>query len=518
MRFSIHLSQAEFVSQLRYSISIIAGSNIFQALTMMLQISRFCTVSNAKGVFEKLRITSFVYMVIFLFLILFSIFNTLITTNFRPRQPQAYDIENVVIQHISCSFPLSGQYHKAPRCTFYLLSVFTIIIRNHEWLAVSAAASALTYTGVAAIHLVILFWLNNEFDLSKTKTHCEYIPLPGAGAPFLACAGVEDPDIAIAMNIVSSAMLGALPIAVWSTTFRKSTSKPILIYWLLLLAVGHLASTWSVANPNRHFQICSKDRIEPLPGPDYQAPLLDQVWRSSLHSLVTTAQQSSQALGNRSSPPCTYSCFATTGYAGRRVQDIGAYELYSEDTSSPSASTIRHNSVLFWWAYTILALLTLFTERKENWVPHWAQKPVFSAEYRHRPLASRWEWKIVTYIAIAATCSSATTSTAIHITLLSLVQITTRLASVAAFCGSIIFVETANARKWKGLEQEPFTAVGQWSCLATVFLVLLAAGVSRMGAGRGALSENESNIEHAENDWDAEAEKEYWNCRVGYAS
>lgn len=396
----------------------------------MLQISRFRNIINAKGAFEKLRSTSFVYMVIFLFLILLSIFNTLITTNLRPRQPQTYDVEDVVVQLISCSFPLSGQYHKTPRCTFYLLSAFTIIIRNHEWLAVSAAASVLTYTGVAAVHLIILFWLNNEFDLSKAKTHCEYIPLPGAGASILACAGIEDPDIAIAMNIVRSAMLGALPIAVWSTTFRKSTSKPILIYWLLLLAVGHLASTWSVANPNHHFQICSKNRVESLPGPDYQAPLLDQVWRSSLHSLVVTAQQSPRALGNGSSPPCTYSCFATTGYVGRRVQDIGAYELYSEDTSSRSASKTRYNNVLFWWAYTTLALLTLFTERKDNWVPHWAQKPVCSAGYRHRPLASRWAWKIVTYITITATGSSAATSTAIHVTLLSLVQVTTRLASV----------------------------------------------------------------------------------------
>jgi len=125
---------------------------------------------------------------------------------------------------------------------------------------------------------------------------------------------------------------------------------------------------------------------------------------------------------------------------------------------------------------------------------------------------------------IAGTSSSAATSTTIHITLLSLAQILIKLVSVAAFCGSIILVETRNARMWKALEQEPIAAVGQWSCLATVFLVLLAAGVSRMCAGRGARSGNESNIEHAKNGWegsedrDAETGKEDWNWTVGYAS
>jgi len=291
-------------------------------------------------------------------------------------------------------FPPSGQYHKAPRYTFYLLLVFTVIIRNHEWLAVSAAASVLTYTGVAAIHLFILFAANNKFHLLETKSRCESIPFPGAGAPLIACAGIIDPDTSLSMNIVSSAMLGALPIAAWSTTFRKSTSRPILIYWLLLLAVGHLSSTWTVADPNHHFQICSKDNIEPPRGASYQAPLLDQVWRNSLHSLVSTAQQSSQALGNGSSPPCMYSCFVTTDYVGRRVQDIGAYELTSEDVSSQSISENRHHSIMFWWAYTVLALLTLFTVEKPNLVPHWAQKPVFSAKCRHWPLASDGNGKV----------------------------------------------------------------------------------------------------------------------------
>lgn len=365
---------------------------------MMLGISRLCNVIYLKGALEKQRFPDIVYIVMFLFLILFSIVKTLYPIDFRPRQPQKYDIENVAVQPMSCSFPLSGQYHKAPRYTFYILLVFTVVIRNHEWLAVGAAASVLTYTGVAAIHLVILFAANNRLDLLKTKTRCESIPLPGAGATFLACAGIFDPDASLFFNIVSSAMLGALPVAVWWTTFRKSASRPILIHWLLLLAVGHLFSTWTVTDPNHHFQICSKNNTEPPPGANYQAPLLDQVWHNSLHSLISAAQQSSQALGNSPSPPCLYSCFATPDYVGRRVQDIGAWKLTRKAASSESVSMNRRHGIMFWWAYTLLAFLTLFTREKKSWLPHWAQKPFFSAD---RPLASRWTRKRAAYIAVA---------------------------------------------------------------------------------------------------------------------
>lgn len=150
---------------------------------------------------------------------------------------------------------------------------------------------------------------------------------------------------------------------------------------------------------------------------------------------------------------------------------------------------------------------------------------------------------IAVAVAVAGTGSSAATSTTIHITVITLVQTFTKLVSVVAFCGSILVVETRNGRTWKAVEQEPFTAVGQWSCLAIVVLVLLAAGVSRMWAGRGAgsafgviqrleagveepdqakaWSENQSSIEHAKDgseDRDTELGKEDWDWRIGYAS
>jgi len=131
--------------------------------------------------------------------------------------------------------------------------IFTVVIHNHEWLAAGAAASVLNYSGVAAIHLIILFATNARFNMPKTKTHCESVPIPNSSTPFLACAGVNGPDQTLAMAIVNTAMFSALPTAAWSTAFRKSRSKPILIFWIFLLAVGHTFWNLITPDPNLHF-------------------------------------------------------------------------------------------------------------------------------------------------------------------------------------------------------------------------------------------------------------------------
>ena len=271
------------------------------------------------------EITNAVYIVIFSYLILFSIFNSLyldIPPASEIYQPDHYEVENVTIKPVGCSFLISDYYERTPRYICYLLLMFTVVIRNHKWLAAGAAASVLTYSGVAAIHLIILFATNDRLNLPKAKLHCESLPIPGASAPFLACAGVNDPDVALSMTIVSSVMLGALPVVAWSTTFKRSTSKAILIFWLLLLAVGHTFYALTTTSPSNSFQICPQDHMEPLPRASYQAPLLDQSWRDSFSSVVS----SSQSPRNSSSPACIYSCFATAGYIGRKPQDITVWD------------------------------------------------------------------------------------------------------------------------------------------------------------------------------------------------
>ena len=219
-----------------------------------------------------------------------------------------YDIENVAVYQIDCSCSISSQYEKTPRSICYLLLVFVVIIRNHEWLAAGAAASVLTCSGVAALHMIILFATNNRLDYPKTKSHCELLPIPGASSPFVACAGTNEPDILVTLAIITSVMLGALPVAAWSTTFRRYPNKAIHMFWLLLLAVSHTSYALTTYSVNFHFQICPNNFIETLPMANFQAPFLDQSWRDSFTSLVLTAQNKLIAT------PSYFGCFTPSSH------------------------------------------------------------------------------------------------------------------------------------------------------------------------------------------------------------
>ena len=484
--------------------------------------------------------TDVIYIVIFCYLILFSILNTLYVDSDlhqKVTQPNSYDIKNLVINNVACSFPISNQYQKTPRYICYILLVFTVIIRNHGWLAVGAAASVLTYSGVAAIHLLILFATNNRWHLQQAKTRCESIPTPGSDTQFVACAGIKDHDIAIIVQIVSSVMLGVLPIAAWSKTFRKSANKAILLFWLLLLAVGHTFWPLTALDHNFHFQICPKDYIEPLPKTNYQAPPLDDAWSESLQSLVLASQPASPFFENSSVPACLYSCFATTAYIGRSSQDIIVYVDNKANPFAKSESEQRLAIIIFWWAYAFLALLTLFTTEKQGRLPKWVHKRVYSVEYRQQswmPIQKCKNKDIhATNIVYKGQSRGNDTITAsplatakphptkhFQITILQLIQSITQLGSVAACGGSILSNEISEGvEKGTLLEQEQFAAVGQWGCIAVVILVLFAAVVSRIWAadgksgGFGGVAVEEIRSLEKDDEW-----CDMWDWRVGYAS
>lgn len=496
---------------------------------------------------HKFSGTDVIYIVIFCYLVLFSILNTLyVDTGFHPKVAQldAYNIKNLSLTSISCSFPLSSQYQKTPRYICYLLLIFTVTIRDHRWLAAGAAASVLTYSGVAAIHSLILFATNNRLHPQQAKTRCESIPTPGSNTQFFACAGIMDNDIAIIVRILSSVMLAALPIAAWSTTFRKSANKVILLFWLLLLAVGHTFWPLTALDQNFHFQICPKDYIEPLPKTNFQAPLLDDAWSESFRSLVLASQQASPLFENGSVPACLYSCFATTAYIGRSSQDIIAYVDNKPDPFVKSASEQRIAIIIFWWAYAFLALLTLFTTEKQNRLPKWVHKRVYSLEYRQQSWMPIRKCKNKDIHATnivntgqgrgndTITASSLATAKPhptkhFQITILQLVQSITQLGSVAACGGSILDSEiSVGIDEGTLLEQEQFAAVGQWGCIAVVILVLFAAIVSRIWAadeeseGIGGVAAEEIRSLEKGDEW---RDKEWmgmeeWDWRVGYAS
>ena len=335
------------------------------------------------------------YILMFSYLILYSILYSLyggFGVHQQVAQHDTYRINNVVINRVDCYFPVSSQYEKTPRCICYLLLIFTIIIRNRGWLAVGAAASVLTYSGVAAIHSVVLFATNNRFHLQLVKSRCESLPVPGSSALFLACAGIIDPDIFIIKGIVSCIMLGALPMVAWSTTFRKSASKAILVFWLLLLGLSHLFNPLTIAEENFHFQICPKDYVEPLPRFNLQAPFLDTAWSDSFASIISASHQPSSSIKNSSVPACLYSCFATSAYVGRNTQDVIVTIPAKPSPFVKNDLQARVAIIIFWWAYALLALLTFFTIEKQDRLPRWMHKRVYCFEYYQKLWATVWMW------------------------------------------------------------------------------------------------------------------------------
>jgi len=228
------------------------------------------------------RVVNSIYTIIFFYLLLYSITTSLyLDENLKSEdlEPRHYDIGNMSVTPITCAFTLSGQYERAPSYTCFVLLAVTVIVRNHEWIAAGAAAYVLTYSGVAAIHLIVFFTASDRLKLPSSKSRCELVNLPNSGTKFYACAGIYEPDQQESFYVVSSCLLGALPIAAWSTTFRRSSCKPILVMWMLLSAISHVFNNFTLYDSNRHFQICPAKSVEELPHDHYQAPKLGMPWR-----------------------------------------------------------------------------------------------------------------------------------------------------------------------------------------------------------------------------------------------
>lgn len=437
--------------------------------------------------------------------------------------PVDYNLENLenleylAVKNVTCSFYISDYYAKTPRYICYLLLVFTIVIRNHQWLAVGAAASVLTYSGVAAIHLIIL-------SISIRSTSCESRLISSSSASFVdqldACVKVIDPDFNLSVAITTSVMMGVLPVISWSKTFRRSTSKAILLLWFSLLAIGNLinfADTLTGAEPSgKQFQICPKDDIEHLPKVKFQAPFLNQTWRDSFSAFIRTPQQYSRSPRNSSSPACFYSCFATTAYLGRKDQNIVVWDsVLVPNPVFKNDAAFLYGCTLF-LTYTFIALLTLCTTSSEGLLTKGLRK--ISIEYSRQPGSSRWKGNIAikrTRASVTTDSSEATTLVKKHVTMLKVVQFFTQLISFGAFCGNIIFQEMQNSQAWEDLTQEPFAAVGQWSNLAVVLLVLVAAWLGRILSGEGERRPEEGF--ELDDRRDGEDEED-WDWRVGYAS
>lgn len=160
-------------------------------------------------------------------------------------------------EKVVCVYPLSGQYGMLPRLLYYGLLVFSVLAHRQVWLIAGAMASAMTYSGTAAIHSTILAFSSRNwiFDLDAFGTWA----------------------------VVSTGCLAVIPVLDWSYLLVDSQFRPVFGFWGFLMALG--SSCASVPLYRRH------------------AP--EPACRSSDQVLLASPRQLEHSAFN-----CTYTCFS----------------------------------------------------------------------------------------------------------------------------------------------------------------------------------------------------------------
>ncbi|EAS34441.3 uncharacterized protein CIMG_05465 [Coccidioides immitis RS] len=112
---------------------------------------------------------------------------------------------------VICVYPISGQYGSLPRVLYYVSLVVGIVGRYQQWLVIGALASALSYAGSTAIHMLAL-----------TKSR----------------APVFDLDILGAWAILTTGCMAFAAMVHWSSALRQSGGKLVIVLWGGLIGIG----------------------------------------------------------------------------------------------------------------------------------------------------------------------------------------------------------------------------------------------------------------------------------------
>lgn len=402
-------------------------------------------------------------LTLFLSLLVYSVVSVLYfwkPTKSQSNELESYETTNLTATEVACAFPISGQYGITLQYTYFVLLVLAVSLRHQQWLGAAIAASALTYSGVAAVHLVVFFAVYRRPSTTSRcnpfKTGSQVDTENILGVPI--CAGVFDPDYTQACEVVGAGLLAVLPMAMWSTTFRNTVAKPILFLWTMLLTIGHTFFFFIITDDHRHYQICPKGVVEPLPGNDYIARPLDLEWETRFFEITSGVGSSAKSSPNGL---CIYSCFASSKHLGRQDNEIGVYNPGMLQLNHGKSS--RNLGVVYWIVYFVLAGVSIFVEKR-----HRSSRP--------------------------------------HI-LLPYVRVAIHVISVAAYFGYLGF-HTVHQKLYP--QSEGFSAVGQWSTVATVVLVVVAAFAGRFAQSfKHRMSYTDDGISE---------DPETWTCEVGYAS
>ena len=135
---------------------------------------------------------------------------------------------------VTCIYPLSGQYDTLSRALFYLLLIISLLFRHHNWLATAALGVAMTYAATSALHMFILLGMYRFGVIS-----------PENGRTSARAFG--DPDVYGIYPVLSAAAIMITPILNWSSSFRRSQAKAIVVYWSLFVFAA-LIPAWLYFN------------------------------------------------------------------------------------------------------------------------------------------------------------------------------------------------------------------------------------------------------------------------------
>jgi hypothetical protein len=142
---------------------------------------------------------------------------------------------------VYCIYPLSGQYDILPRGLFYLLLIFSVLFRRHNWLATAALGTAMTYAAVSAVHMLALV---TNFDFGT----------PQPGWDIDSSKGYGDVDVFGIYPILSAAAIMLTPILNWSVSVRANEAQMVVVYWGALVFAA-LVPAWLYNNYVRDWWI-----------------------------------------------------------------------------------------------------------------------------------------------------------------------------------------------------------------------------------------------------------------------
>lgn len=397
--------------------------------------------------------------------------------------------ENFTAHAIGCSFPVSGQYGLTAQWVYYVALAAVIFLRGHTWLSAGAAASAMTYSGVAALHTIIMDAGGSRWGISSARADYRFLHFTttnGSITQLPICPGIYEADDEQAAIVTGAGLLAALPMSAWSASFSRHEAKAILMAWLLLIAIGHSLSIITFTDANIHYQICPSGYVEALPGQRYDAPQMDESWINALQWIVYNVTTSSTA-------SCLYSCFATPSYLGRRTSEISIFDSGALEASLDTSW--RSTGIAFWALYAAFAAVILILRLKRT-----RSGSVSAFRLLKKVRHARKEGSL---------------SQALACNIADVIEVAIQFISAAAFVGFIFFTQFTST----GVDyDEDFDAVGQWGVLATLLMIIAAAVMGRF-AGNWLLKPISVAADAQALDDDMLEEKDMaWGVEIGYAS